>query len=67
MQGLKCVFDIHLEFCQHCGNQGEVKLIASIEDPRTIEKIFLHLKKKATTITEALNVMFLGLEILIAL
>jgi len=46
MQGLKRVFNIDLEWCQHCGKESEVKVIASIEDPRIIEKILLHLKKK---------------------
>ena len=49
MQALKRVFHIDLECCQHCGKHGEVKVIASIEDPRTIEKILLHLKKRVNT------------------
>jgi len=38
---LKRVFGIDIEKCEHCG--GEVKIIASIEDPPLIEKILRHL------------------------
>jgi hypothetical protein len=30
MQRLKRVFSIDLELCEHCGKQGEVKVIACI-------------------------------------
>jgi ribosomal protein S27E len=37
MQRLKRVFNIDIEVCEHCG--GQVKVIASIEDPKVIEQI----------------------------
>jgi hypothetical protein len=40
-QRLKRVFAIEIEKCDKCG--GEVKIIASIEDPDVIEKILKHL------------------------
>ena len=46
MQRLKRVFNIDIEVCEHCG--GQVKVIASIEDPKVIEQILKHLKQKAT-------------------
>lgn len=45
MQRLKRVFNIDIEVCDHCG--GQVKVIASIEDPEVIEQILKHLKQKA--------------------
>ena len=45
MQRLKRVFNIDVEVCEHCG--GQVKVIASIEDPKVIEQILKHLKQKA--------------------
>jgi hypothetical protein len=45
MQRLKRVFNIDIEVCEHCG--GQVKVIASIEDPKVIELILKHLKHKA--------------------
>ena len=45
MQRLKRVFNIDIEVCEHCG--GQVKVIASIEDPKVIEQILKHLKQKA--------------------
>ena len=44
MQRLKRVFNIDIEVCEHCG--GQVKLIASIEDPKVIEQILKYLKLK---------------------
>jgi hypothetical protein len=38
---LKRVFNIDIEACSKCG--GEVKIIASIEDPTVIKKILVHL------------------------
>ena len=38
---LKRVFDIDIETCDKCG--GDVRIIASIEDPIVIEKILTHL------------------------
>ena len=38
---LKRVFDIEIETCSECG--GDVKIIASIEDPVVIQKILAHL------------------------
>ncbi len=43
-QCLKRVFNIDIETCQECG--GQVRIIASIEDPVVIRKIFDHLKEK---------------------
>jgi len=41
-QRLKRVFAIEIEKCEKCG--GNVKIIASIEDPEVIEKILKHLR-----------------------
>jgi hypothetical protein len=41
---LKRVFDIDIETCSKCG--GELKIIASIEDPVVIRKILTHLDTK---------------------
>ena len=38
---LKLVFDIDLEHCVQCG--GELKIIAAIEEPAVIVRIFTHL------------------------
>ena len=43
---LKRVFDIDIETCSECG--GDVKIIASIEDPDVIRKILAHLDEKVT-------------------
>jgi hypothetical protein len=40
-QRLKRVFNIDIEACSACG--GEVRIIASIEDPAVINKILAHL------------------------
>jgi adenylate cyclase class IV len=40
-QRLKRVFAIEIETCEKC--RGNVKIIASIEDPDVIEKILKHL------------------------
>ena len=45
MQRLKRVFNIDIEVCEHCG--GQVKVIASIEDPKVIELILNYLRQKA--------------------
>jgi len=39
---LKRVFDIDIETCSECG--GDVRIIASIEDPLVIQKILAHLE-----------------------
>ena len=39
------VFNIDIEVCEHCG--GQVKVMASIEDPAVIGHILKHLKHKA--------------------
>ncbi len=44
---LKRVFDIDIETCSECG--GDVKIIASIEDPAVIQKILAHLDDNATS------------------
>jgi hypothetical protein len=41
---LKRVFGIEIEICSECG--GDVRIIASIEDPAVIKKILAHLDKK---------------------
>ena len=41
---LKRVFDIDIETCSECG--GDVRIIASIEDPVVIRTILVHLDKK---------------------
>jgi len=41
---LKRVFNIDIETCSECG--GDVRIIASIEDPVVIRKILAHLDKK---------------------
>ena len=52
-QRLKRVFDIDIETCAECG--GDVKIIASIEDPVVIQKILAHLDDNATSaVTELL-------------
>ena len=44
-QRLKRVFGIDIETCRACG--GSVRIIASIEDPKVIEKILTHLAAQA--------------------
>ncbi len=46
-QRLKRVFNIDVETCSECG--GDVRIIASIEDPAVIQKILAHLDDKATS------------------
>jgi len=41
---LKRVFDIEIDICSDCG--GDVRIIASIEDPVAIRMILAHLNKK---------------------
>jgi hypothetical protein len=41
------VFNIDIETCSKCG--GDVRIIASIEDPAVIRMILTHLDKKAAT------------------
>ena len=48
---LKRVFNIDIESCEKCG--GEVRIIASIEDPAVIRKILGHLPDKASFATTA--------------
>ena len=43
---LKRVFDIDIETCSECG--GDVRIIASIEDPVVIRKILAHLDQKVS-------------------
>jgi len=43
---LKRVFNIDIETCSECG--GEVRIIASIEDPEVTRKILAHLDEKIT-------------------
>ena len=50
-QRLKRVFNIGIETCRECG--GDVRIIASIEDPVVIRKILAHLDTKAATAVTA--------------
>ncbi len=50
-QRLKRVFNIDIETCSECG--GDVRIIASIEDPAVINKILAHLNEKAATVATA--------------
>ena len=43
---LKRVFSIEIEICSECG--GDVRIIASIEDPIVIQKILAHLENTAS-------------------
>ena len=47
VQRLKRVFNIDIETCSKCG--GDVRIIASIEDPAVIQKILAHLAETAAT------------------
>ena len=49
---LKRVFNIDIETCDKCG--GDVKIIASIEDPAVIQKILAHLDNTASSAETAL-------------
>jgi len=51
-QRLKRVFNIDIESCDKCG--GDVRIIASIEDPGVIQKILAHLDNIATTVATGL-------------
>lgn len=51
-QRLKRVFNIDIETCSKCG--GDVRIIASIEDPVVIKKIFPHLNEKAASVGTSL-------------
>jgi rRNA maturation protein Nop10 len=49
---LKRVFNIEIETCSECG--GDVRIIASIEDPLVIQKILAHLDNTASSAATAL-------------
>jgi hypothetical protein len=49
---LKRVFNIDIETCSECG--GDVKIIASIEDPVVIQKILAHLENTASSAATSL-------------
>jgi hypothetical protein len=49
---VKRVFNIDIETCSECG--GDVKIIASIEDPAVIQKILAHLENTANSAATAL-------------
>jgi hypothetical protein len=51
-QRLKRVFDIDIETCSECG--GDVKIIASIEDPVVIRTIRVHLDQKGVFAADSL-------------
>jgi ribosomal protein S27E len=51
-QRLKRVFDIDIDTCCECG--GDVKIIASIEDPVVIRMILAHLDKKGVFAADSL-------------
>jgi hypothetical protein len=44
-RGLKRVFGVQIESCARCG--GQLKIIASIEEPQLIAKILSHLERTA--------------------
>jgi len=44
-RGLKRVFGVEIESCARCG--GELKIIASIEEPQLMAKILSHLERTA--------------------
>lgn len=50
-QRLKRVFKIDVTVCKTCG--GQVKIIASIEDPAVIKRILDHLEHRAPSLTTA--------------
>ena len=49
---LKRVFNIDIETCSECG--GDIRIIASIEDPVVIQKILAHLENTASSEAAAL-------------
>jgi len=49
---LKRVFSIEIETCSECG--GDVRIIASIEDPAVIQQILTHLDNTASSAATAL-------------
>ena len=49
---LKRVFSIEIETCNECG--GDVRIVASIEDPAVIKKILAHLDNTASSAATAL-------------
>jgi hypothetical protein len=49
---LKRVFNIEIETCSECG--GDVRIIASIEDPAVIRTILAHLDKKGRNAADSL-------------
>ena len=51
-QRLRRVFNIDIESCSECG--GDVRIIASIEDPIVIGKILTHLNDKVSSDATAL-------------
>jgi hypothetical protein len=51
-QRLKRVFDIDIENCSECG--GDVRIIASIEDPVVIRTILAHLDNKGVLAADSL-------------
>ena|SRR5210317_2210763 len=48
---LKRVFNIDIETCSECG--GDVRIVASIEDPVVIQKILAHLDNTASSAATA--------------
>ena len=50
---LKRVFGIDIETCSECG--GDVRIIASIEDPAVIKKILDYLDDNTPCVTTALQ------------
>jgi hypothetical protein len=49
---LKRVFNIEIETCTECG--GDVRIIASIEDPAVIQKILAYLDNTASSAATSL-------------
>jgi len=54
-QRLKRIFSIDIETCSECG--GDIKIIASIEDPAVIQKILAHLEDNASPVVTALPLL----------
>ena len=46
------MFNIDVEICSECG--GDIRIIASIEDPAVIQKILAHLDDNAISVATAL-------------
>lgn len=52
-QRLKRVFALDIETCRRCGGGGRLRVIASIEERATIERILEHLGREAEPVDPA--------------